>query len=107
MTAAPTNCRSAVFASFVLAAIFAALTPNQLRAENALVPPLETLSSYPMNESAGRYETTASGKPAAPASDTTGEDTLVENAWDFANPDSIPGFASTPYPVRSNPQIAD
>ena len=32
---------------------------------------------------------------------------LAENAWDFTNPDSIPGFASTPYPVLSNPEIAD
>jgi|EndMetStandDraft_4_1072995.scaffolds.fasta_scaffold789881_1 hypothetical protein len=32
---------------------------------------------------------------------------LVENAWDFTNPDSIPGFGSQPYPSLSNPEILD
>ena len=29
----------------------------------------------------------------------TGVDSPVENAWDFADPDSIPGFASVPFPL--------
>jgi hypothetical protein len=32
---------------------------------------------------------------------------LVENGWDFTNLDSIPGFASQPYPGLSNPEILD
>jgi hypothetical protein len=106
MTAAA-KIRSAVFHSLVLTAMLVALTPNSSRAEGPIISQIETLSSYSINESAERYETNASGRAATPASETNGEDTLAENAWDFTNPDSIPGFASTPYPVLSNPEIAD
>lgn len=32
---------------------------------------------------------------------------LNENAWDFTDPDSIPGFASRPYHVHSKPEGLD
>ena len=32
---------------------------------------------------------------------------LTENAWDFTNPDSIPGFASQPHYVRPDPETRD
>jgi hypothetical protein len=32
---------------------------------------------------------------------------LNENAWDFNDPDSIPGFASQPYYLRSKPEGLD
>jgi hypothetical protein len=100
-----------MFPSLVLAAALVALAPNGSRAEGLIGSPFDTLlheatdSAGPITRGGGQ----GPGLAAAPTSgpETTGESTLAENAWDFTNPDSIPGFASTPYPVPSNPQIAD
>jgi hypothetical protein len=36
-----------------------------------------------------------------------GDNELSENAYDFTDPDRIPGFASKPYNDPSNPEILD
>lgn len=60
---------------------------------------------------AGLVARSGSSRPEAGAAPWIAEpahsEALVENAWDFTNPDSIPGFASQPYPARSNPEILD
>ena len=38
---------------------------------------------------------------------TIGDNDLAENSYDFTDPDRIPGFASQPYAVPSNPDIVD
>ena len=100
--------RPAAIASLGLAAMLVALAPAGSRAEAPCVLPFETLS-LGLNDTAERNGQGSAALSTAPADDsaTTGENTLAENAWDFTNPDSIPGFASTPYPVLSNPEIAD
>jgi hypothetical protein len=113
MTAAPAI-RSATFPSLVLSAMLVALTPNTSRAEGQIASPFAPLA-HEAHDNAGRYEpatypdspTTGSGQTVRSETETSGDTTLAENAWDFTNPDSIPGFASTPYPVLSNPEIAD
>jgi hypothetical protein len=99
--------RPAALASLGLAAMLVALAPAGSRAEAPCVLPFETLSlglndTVERNGQGAAPSVTSTDEPA-----TTGENTLAENAWDFTNPDSIPGFASTPYPVLSNPEIAD
>ena len=94
--------RRAAIRSLALTVLLIVLTPDGSRAEGPAVTSVDTLAreAYPAASS-----TTGSGQTGQ--NDETVETTLVENAWDFINPDSIPGFASTPYPVLSNPEIAD
>lgn len=103
--------RPAVFASFGLATALI-FTPCASRAESPAAP-LDTLS-HEARDSAGRngvhpggLATTGFDYTARSDATTAGDTALVENAWDFTKPDSIPGFASTPYPVLSNPEILD
>jgi hypothetical protein len=99
----------AAIASLVLTATLAVLTPAGSRAEG----PLDT-RSHEARDSApgplantGDLATTGFDHTARSDDTTAGDSTLAENAWDFTRPDTIPGFASTPYPVLSNPEIAD
>ena len=109
--------RRAMFPSLILTATLLVLTPNNSRAEGPGVSPPDS-PSY----EASRNGAAASGLSAASTfgsatisagqlvrndGTSSGEDTLAENAWDFTKPDSIPGFASTPYPVVANPESAD
>lgn len=100
-----------MFPTLVLAAMLVALTPHGSRAEGPVASPFGTLL-HEANDSAGPIARGGQGSPGlaaapTPGPETSGESTLAENAWDFTKPDSIPGFASTPYPVPSNPEIAD
>lgn len=101
-----------MFPSLVLAAALVALTPRESRAEGPIASPFDSLL-HEANDSAGPIARGGGqGSPGLAAAstsgpETTGESTLAENAWDFTKPDTIPGFASTPYPVLSNPEIAD
>ncbi|HWV51145.1 hypothetical protein [Pseudorhodoplanes sp.] len=109
MTRHPPIFRSAALSSIVTAAALIALTPNGSRAQGPAASPFDTLS-IEEHENVSRKElsaTTGSGQTARIDEPDTGETTLVENAWDFTNPATIPGFASTPYPVLSNSQKAD
>jgi hypothetical protein len=107
----------AALSSLALAALVA-LTPAGARADSSITAPCTVLlpeasepSTTPCNAQGGL------DLAAAVNVDTSlsGENTLVENSWDFTKLDTIPGFASTPYPypvetpypVLSNPEIAD
>lgn len=109
MTCHPAIFRPAALSSIVMAAALIVLTPNGSRAQGPAVSSFDTLS-LDEHENVGRRAlsvTTGSGQTVRIDDAATGETTLVENAWDFNKPDSIPGFASTPYPVLSNSEIAD
>lgn len=107
MTSAPAI-RQAVFASLLLGAILVSFSPNHSRAEGPIVAPCELLW-LDANDSSGRNGQDGAAPAATPIIDpaTTGENTLTENGWDFTDPDRIPGFASVPHPVLSDPEIAD
>lgn len=95
------------------------LTPDSSRAEGPSVSPFEIQSygSKGVSEndpatsglSATTFGAAAIASEQSVRSDDaiSGEDTLAENAWDFTKPDSIPGFASTPYPLPANREVAD
>ncbi len=98
--------RRAVIASFVLGAMLAALTPLRSAAEGPVLAPREILS---LDATDGLGQRDGSAPAVTPTYDpaTSGDNTLIENAWDFTDPDSIPGFASVPYRVLPNPEIVD
>jgi hypothetical protein len=103
--------RPAVVPSLVLTALLVVMAPGGSRAEGPVVSPLDIML-HETNDSASPVARGGQGSPGlaaapTPGPETAGESTLTENAWDFTQPDSIPGFASTPYPVLSNPEIAD
>lgn len=99
--------------SVILTVMLVIVTPNSSRAEGPCVSPQE-LQSYDSNKGVPELGPATSGlstptlEPAPIVSGRSvqnddaisGEDTLAENAWDFTKPDSIPGFASTPYGDR-------
>jgi hypothetical protein len=60
------------------------------RAAPVPIPEVDEMADV-FSERAGS-SSQASAAPAAPS------DVLVENGWDFNNPDSIPGFGSMPQP---------
>jgi hypothetical protein len=101
--------RQAACSSLALAALLV-LLPAGARAESPITAPCTLL--LPETNEPVPAPCNAQGSPELAAAATvgaapSGEDTLIENGWDFTKMDSIPGFSSTPYPVLSNPEIAD
>jgi hypothetical protein len=106
MTSVPAI-RFAAFTSLALSMTLVALTPNSSCAEGAADLQLETLS-LEANDPVYRIESGSSGTAnSKPRAETTGEDTLAEHDVDVIAPASISDSGPTPYPVLSNPQIAD
>jgi len=97
--------RRSAISSIAFAAILLVQFPDTGRAECNLLLPTQAEDPAARQETTGR----AAAEVPAPALETTSETPLSENAWDFTDPDSIPGFASTPYgpqPV-SRAQLTD
>ncbi len=70
-------------------------------AQAARVPSLRSTNSAKRHH--GPADDTASdlASKARSAAATQGAEAMVENAWDFTKPDSIPGFASMPQPAET------
>ena len=108
MTAIPAI-RTAAIAPLALTAMLVALTPGTSRSEGAGDLQLETLS-LEANDPVYRVESGPAGAASSkPRSETTGEDALAENDVDvdFIAPAGISDSDPKPYPVPSNPEIAD